>query len=144
MPSPTAIVDPFGLWPWAARLGRQTSVVAADTAAQTALVLLDRVLASPRSEQAMDLVLAAGSADQAVRSVVRGPLVEAALRTAVAEGLVERISAELVDSGAVDRVFDHLVSTEVLGSSWPTASWPPGWPSGSPSVSSRGPRSTGC
>ena len=113
MLSPTAIVDPFGLWPRAARLGRQTSVVAADTAAQTALVLLDRVLASPRSEQALDLVLRSRLAGQAVRSLVRGPLVEVALRTAVAEGLVERISAELVDSGAVDRVFDHLVSTEV-------------------------------
>ena len=110
MPAVRSIVDPLGLAPRAARAG----AAAADTAAATAIRVLDRALASPRTEEALDLVLSSPLVERAILKVADGPLVDTAVRAAIRAGLAERIAGELLDSGAVDRALDSPRTAELV------------------------------
>jgi hypothetical protein len=68
VPSLGALVDPFRLWPRAARLGRLASAAAVDAAARTVVGALDRVPASPRAAEAVDVVLRSPLAERTVGS----------------------------------------------------------------------------
>ncbi len=103
MPALITIVDPLGL-------GRR----AADAGAGAAVRLLDRALASPRSEEALDVVLRSALTERAVLALARGPLVDTGVRAAIRAGLAERIAGELLDSGALDRALESPRAAELV------------------------------
>src|SRR3954464_9763512 len=105
------VVDPLRLWPRATRLAGAAAGVTADAAARAGLVLLARVLDSPRAADALDVLLRSALAERAVRAVIEGPLVEVAARGAPGERLVERAAGGLLETGAVDRIVDRAIAT---------------------------------
>jgi citrate lyase gamma subunit len=112
--SPSRIVDPLGLAPRAAGLGRRAASRAGDATADAAVDALERAVASPRSAHALRLLLGSALVEETVRWALEGPLVEATVRAAVEQRVAERVVAELQDTGALDRALEGPLVENVV------------------------------
>jgi hypothetical protein len=114
---------PLALAGLAARLGRDGGALATDITGRSALAVLDVLLASPHTDEAVRRVLASGALDRALDEALGGPLVDALARDLVRHGVPERIAGELIANGvveevlqspALDRAVDQAMETHLL------------------------------
>ena len=93
----------MALWPVteaagaARRVERRTRAAAGDLAGRTALVVVDAVVASPYTEQAVGRML-------------ESPLVEATARELAGHAVVERVAEQVLRAGVADRVADRILA----------------------------------
>src|SRR5688572_23490891 len=93
------VLDPFGAWRGAARLGIR---VIRDAVGRAAVATVDAALASGRTGEVVDHILASPIAERAVREALEGPLADAATRALVRGEVLERVTAELLATEVLD------------------------------------------
>jgi hypothetical protein len=88
---------------------RGARAAAGRLAGNTALAMVDAIIASPYTERALDRMLDSPLAERAVGRAVSGPLVEAVAHDVADHAVVERVTDELLRAGVADRLLDQFV-----------------------------------
>jgi hypothetical protein len=106
MPALLRIVDPLGLVPRATGL-----------AGRAAIGTLERVVASPRTEEALELVMRSRLPEQAVRAAIDQQLVERIATEVLQTETVDRLVAEVLDSDRIERIVVQVLESHVFDAS---------------------------
>jgi hypothetical protein len=106
MPALLRIVDPLGIVPRVTALG-----------GQAALAAVERVVASPRTEEALALVMRSRLPEQAVRAAIEQRLVERLAAEVLQTEAVDRLVAEVLDSDRIEAIVVQVLDSRVLDAS---------------------------